>query len=354
MNRLDALALHRRFQERVSSTAALSLTSFKQVTPTLAKVVITHANLEKLSKDQIRHEIASLFDFKASPVEASFRSIHTTSLPAIVGFVRVNRESKPYNQKEVASLRVLAANMFMDETDDSLWSVKATGDGQKMLCRQVKEDIAQLLETAAVHVHRAPELSSIASYALPGDVVAYVDPKTETVKRGIVLSLTQVDMVSAQKPQVLDDADGNSERLVVFETPGTHGDNESDERRGVDEPIADRLNAEAGDGLDNRYTDGLALTGNGSANESDETRAEGNRVAERMGEEAGFYEIHPEMLVSAATLKEVQEAAAEDAPTNSGSRQALKQYWAQIWNNMGPEGKDYDKLWNQMVDSTFA
>lgn len=353
MNSLNTDSLHRRFQERASSTAALALTGFKQITPTLAKVVITHANLERMPKDAVRAEIAKLFGGKAAPVLSSFRSLAATSLPAVVGFVRVNREVKPYVQKEVAKMRVLAANMFMDETDDSLWGMRKTADGQQMLCRQVREDISQLLETASVHVHRAPSLASVASYALPGDVVAFVDPKTETVKRGIVLCLTEVDMNSAQKPQVLDDAEGNSERLVILETPGSKGMNEGDELRGVDMAVADRLNAEAGDGLDDRYNNGLALNDNG-ANESDETRAEGNRVAERMAEGANVREIDPSLLVSAATVKEVVEAAAEDAPTNGSSRQALKQYWAKIWGNMGPEGKEYDRVWNDIISQTFA
>lgn len=336
MNRLNTDSLLRRFKERAGVTAALSLSDFRQITPTLAKVVITYANCDRLSKSEIRAEIAHLFNNRASAVEGSFRALRTTSLPAAVGFVRINRESKPYVQKEVAGMRVLAANMLMDEQDDSLWNVRTTTDGTRLLCRQVKEDISELLETAAVHVHRAPELSHVQSYALPGDMVLFVNPQTERVTAGIV-----VDMESAQRPQTVDVPEG-SETLTIMEVPV----NGSDEMRGVDMPIAERLSEEVGGETDMRYKDGLLLTPAAeNLNGSDELRTDGMPIEERL------HDVHSSLLVAAATSKEVQEAASKDAPTNAASRAALTAYWKQVW---GPISKEYDSLFDKIIDTTFA
>lgn len=308
MNSLNIDSLHARFVARRATTAAVSITGFQKVTPTLAKVVISHANLERLPKAQMHAAIASAMGNRARPVAGSFRRVQTAGLDAAVGFVALNQESKPYVEKEVSRLRVLAKNMLMDETDDSLWDVRTTAGGDRMLCRQVKEDISELLVTASVHVHRAPRLEHIASVALAGDIVSFVDPQTEEVRAGIVIASEEVVVDGPRPAQDMDVPEGN-ELLTVLEIPSNiAGKNDSDEKRGEDAPIADRI-------------------------------------------EAKLHTIDPSLIVTAATLKERFFSTEVAAPTNAQSKDALVKYYTEVYS-YGPEF--LKQLIQQIKDTNFA
>lgn len=311
MNSLNIDSLYARFKERQESTAAVAITGFQQITSTLARVVLSHANMERAPKAEIRRAIAAALGNKARAVENSFRMVQTAGLPSAVGFVKLNHESMPYDEKRVGKMRALAKNMLMDETDDSLWDVRTTADGQRLLCRQVKEDISELLVTASVHVYRAPAIESIASVALPHDVVSFVDPKTETARVGIVIAAEQLEVDGPRPAQGQDIPDG-SEFLEVLEVPRNIGDlNDSDEMRA----------------------------------DSDETP-----IAERIAE-AKLHTIPSHLVITAATLKDRSFGTEVAAPTNEQSQKALIDYYTQVYGY----GPDFLKqLIGQIKDTNFA
>lgn len=301
MNHLDTDSIAARFKARMQSTAAVAITSYQPINPTLARVVVTHANLERVGKTEIRQAIASALGNKARPVEHSFRSVATAGVASAVGFIKLNHESQPYDEKRVSKMRVLSKNMLMDEQDDSLWNIRTTADGQRLLCRQVKEDVSELLVTASVHVHRAPAIESIASVAFVHDLISFVDPKTETVRVGVVLAAEQLEVDGPRPAQGQSIPDG-SEFLEVLEVPRNIGD----------------------------------------LNDSDELRADGEmHIADRVKESASVYTIPSNMVIAAATVKDRSFGTEVAAPTNEKSQQALIDYWTQVFSYDPPYLKKF-------------
>ncbi len=173
-------------QSRGINRTAVALTDYKPITKTLARVVLTVAGAQDVNLYDTRQAIASALNGAAFPVLRSFRSISSHGLPAMVGFVRANREVKPYDKAEVAKMRVMAKNMLMDAADDSLWEIRTAGDGTRLLCRQAPDDLSSVLSSVQASVPRAPRLVQLANSIGLGDAVAFVSPRTEQVRHGFV------------------------------------------------------------------------------------------------------------------------------------------------------------------------
>ncbi len=167
---------------------AVTLTDFKKITPTLARVVLTTINTGNLSKYDLRQAIAASTNGSCTPIVRSFYEVKSYGLPAIVGFVQANREVRAYEEAAVKKMRVLAKNMLMDAADDSLWQVSVAGDGQKMLTRQTQDDLSSILSSVQQSVVRAPRIAQLASAANLGDAVAYIDTKAEVTRFGFVMA----------------------------------------------------------------------------------------------------------------------------------------------------------------------
>ena len=77
-----------------------------------------------LDKDSLYDEVVSAFNGQAKPVKDSFRWLNAGKNYA-VGFVVPNREVRSVDSgKEVAGFREVAANIYMDEKDHTLWEMK--------------------------------------------------------------------------------------------------------------------------------------------------------------------------------------------------------------------------------------
>lgn len=300
MQRMDKSTIADRLIARVGSTTAASITSFELVTPTLAKVVASFSSVDK-GRNELLSAVAKATDHRAAPVEGSFRTVSSYGNPAMVGFVKLNRETRPYEESAASKMVALASNMLMDETDDSLWDVRTDGNGGKMLCRQQSDALQQLMETARIRDSRAPKMTSILSSADTGNFVSYVDPDSEELRYGYVVA--------------------TSLEIAPVPVGGTDIDSVT--------PI---------DGIEVLPMDSMAPD-----NTSDEAVGEGNRIAERMEED--LTSVVPASVVVASVYLNGDDRHAEvAAPSNVMNKQSLIDYYQRLYAKQGP--KFYAELVN--------
>ena len=198
MQHLNVDRVLSRLEQRGALKVAAAVTDLRKITPTVSQVLITSSDPEGVSSYDLSLAIASATSNHASPIPKSFHRINGAGLPAFVGFVRANREVKPYETATVSKMRVLAKNMYMDASDDSLWAVKTAADGQRLLCRQTNDDLSKLLASVQKSVPRAPRLRQLAQAINVGDAVAFVDVKNEVVRHGFVAA-SEVDPETEQQ-----------------------------------------------------------------------------------------------------------------------------------------------------------
>lgn len=163
----------------------LNITSYEVLNKGLAKVVASYTG--KYSQNEFRDKISSVLGFGAAAVPNSFRKV---TAGVAVGFVTLNNQTRHVTRTELnASYRVLSSqtNVYMDEEDKTLWSVKQ-GPGGIFLTRQGNEDLSALL--AAKTYHERPDVPRVtrmtAGAANVSEFVAYVQPNTGTMDYGFV------------------------------------------------------------------------------------------------------------------------------------------------------------------------
>ncbi len=198
-NGIDFEKMHRRVMSKVGKSVA-KLHDFSPVvasaedeSPRVFKVVATFANLvHDADRTSMYTALAAATGNKASPIEGSFRPVPGTR--AFVGFVSKNGEVRPYETAAVASMKVMASNLLMDEKDHSLWEVRSNDDA-KYLVRHQEDDLSDLLALASVRIdNRELDIPVIASLgysdAREQDCVVYVNPTTVEVSHGMVVAST--------------------------------------------------------------------------------------------------------------------------------------------------------------------
>ena len=164
-----------------------SITSYKMMSPVLAKVVISTTG--NPTADDLRQLVAEKFDLRATTVDHSFRQLQPG---VVVGFVRANREIRVVEKADLkASYRVLSSNILMDNQDQSLWEIKS-GAGGQYLARQGDEDLSQLIEANVYHQRQnVPKLHQMtASRVKSNELVAFVT-ENGSLDYGFVLRSNQ-------------------------------------------------------------------------------------------------------------------------------------------------------------------
>lgn len=257
---------------------SVAITDFQPINKTLARVIVTTAAADSVTKYDLRQAIGAATQGNAFPIESSFHRVDSNGMPALVGFVRANTTAKPYLQTEVSKMRVMAKNMLMDASDDSLWAVKTTASGDRMLVRQSQDDLSPLLASVKKSIPRAPRIGQLATVANLGDAVAYVDTRSERVRYGFVASVETA-------------ADGE-DALEVVQMPEQ---NNPDAPHNLEE-VVDTQN------------DAFAST------------------------------LVPASLIVAAVSMPSRFFSTEvAAPANPNNKQALKDYYKKVWNQGNPE-----------------
>ena len=175
-------------------TFTLNVNDYEMLTPSLAKVVITTTG-EAPSKSTIHQQMAKLFNGLASAVDDSFRMLtRSGDVKSIVGFVKANREVKPYEEQEVtAKMKVMASNLLMDQEDKSLWEVREGASG-RYLCRQGQDELSELVHLATASKVGVPHVSQLAmASVLKNEIAAYVNVETEEVEHGFVIQANKTN-----------------------------------------------------------------------------------------------------------------------------------------------------------------
>lgn len=149
----------------------INIIDYRIMSPVIAKVLVSSTG--DMSSEEMRELLARKLDYKAVPVEASFKRVK----PGVsVGFLRANRTVRTPTQAQLkASYRVMSSNILMDNEDKSLWEVKEGSTG-RYLARHGNEDLSALVESSVQRRSDLPALRHITiAKAAKSEVVAFVD-----------------------------------------------------------------------------------------------------------------------------------------------------------------------------------
>lgn len=187
---LDVNKLKAHFDSKNRSTLAASVKTFERVGSSSAKVAVTF-NARVNEPARYFSAICAAFGNRARPVENSFREIHGQDYPTFIGYVKTNVHTRSIEQS--STMRVMAANLYMDPEDESLWEVKASG-GSKHLVKSGTEDITALMEVAGVKTGSTTQVDLIGqNFAAENrKFCTYLDPDTRAVRHGYILSAENV------------------------------------------------------------------------------------------------------------------------------------------------------------------
>jgi len=271
------------FQRRVRNSIVATVHDYQQFTPRLARVVVCF-NTDDADPADLGAAVTAALGGKAVPVEDSFRFVHSHALPTAVGFIRSNTEVLDFDEAQKRSMRTIAANVLMDASDESIWEVRHATAGAKVLVRQGTEDLASVLETAAVRVQRTPMLASLGvEFPEPRKFVAFVDPRFNAVRYGYVIE---------------SDADATSVSILPF-------------------PSAEEM------------ADDQALMP--ADNSSEEMRGDGNVISQRLADRCAPISVGLDNLVETAHMNGNDSFAAIAAPGDS-ERSKMLDYYKKVYD----------------------
>lgn len=161
------------FTQSLRSLATVAINEYQLVNDKLARVIITCSG--RMSKDGLYQHLANQFRGSAAPVRGSFRWLNE-GLNA-VGYMTLVRAAKEITKREeLAGYREVSSNMYLDESDKSLWELKE-GAGGKYLCRQSHDNLAELIEASRVPARGStPRMRSVIMEAAKAhEMIAFVD-----------------------------------------------------------------------------------------------------------------------------------------------------------------------------------
>jgi hypothetical protein len=194
------------------SRFTVNVHDYKMLSPTVARVILSYTGTVP-TQEQMRQEIAALFDNNASAVAGSFRQLTTAGdVKSAVGFVKMSREVRPFGDEEVKAAadthKVMASNLLMNKADGSMWEIKSGAMG-KYLAKQTGDDLRELIHLAHASVGGLPRFSSIASLASmtqPKEFAAYVDLNAEEVLHGFVIesSADKIKILAKETDEVVE------------------------------------------------------------------------------------------------------------------------------------------------------
>ncbi len=141
------------------------------------------------TKAQMLEAVSAALQGAAMPIANTFQPVMSNGADAFVGFVKANAQTRISTDAEVAKMTVMAGNMLLDAEDDSLWKVRDATHGGKVLERHGQDSLSRLLETAKVHVDRAPEMANVSMGGVAvGDYACFIDPVTANIRYGVVVA----------------------------------------------------------------------------------------------------------------------------------------------------------------------
>ena len=179
-NRLTQLA------QRTNVVSA-TIHDYQAVSPIVAKVIIS-LSTDRCSNKEVAQAITAALGGNAAPVLGSFRVIPGARCIALAGFVVKQPEIVMSDDERFKRMRQVNASIMLDESDSSLWDVRADSAGKTMLVRAGDEDLTSLLQTASVRNVQVPKMRELASCSAAGEYIAFVDPQAGELRHGFVLA----------------------------------------------------------------------------------------------------------------------------------------------------------------------
>lgn len=165
---VPAKEAHNRKGTIMDLTKTISLTDYRMIKPTLARVIISTTG--NLTKTEMADMLCAKLSYLAAPVEDSFRKLTKNTA---IGFIRANRQIREYNKGIEARYKIMSSNILMDKQDRTLWEIKS-GPGGSYISRQGNEDLSELVEASTVSRSDAPRLAHVTmAKAAPAEFAAF-------------------------------------------------------------------------------------------------------------------------------------------------------------------------------------
>jgi hypothetical protein len=177
------------------SRYTVSVHDYKMISPTVARVILSYTGSAP-TQDEVRQQIASIFQGSAAPIAGSFRELtRAGDVKSVIGFVKASREVKPFEEAAAngKDYKVMASNLLMQTADGSMWEIKSGAMG-KYLAKQSNDDLRQLIHLAqntCAGIPKFNQIASLASVAEPKEFAAFVDLNAEEVLHGFVVASTE-------------------------------------------------------------------------------------------------------------------------------------------------------------------
>lgn len=157
--------------QALSESIPFNISEYKLVASNVAKVIINTSVSAQNKSHTLLERIAASFQNHVVPVPDSFTWL--VEGRSMIGYVASARPTRGVD--DMSKYTVLASNMLMDETDQTLWELKE-GSGGKYLARQETADVQQLLEASRVSPSGStPRMSSVISASVnKNEFISYV------------------------------------------------------------------------------------------------------------------------------------------------------------------------------------
>lgn len=163
--KLDLNRMHRQIlAARGGSLVTAKILDHARINDNVEKVAVRITNSG--TKDEMRAAVAKALNGQATVIESTFLEVaHET----YVGYVAHNPEVKEFTKADqeavearTSPMRVVAKNLLLDESDQSLWEARESAGG-KFLVRTSKEDLSELLSSVAEPSLKVPTQQMLAS-----------------------------------------------------------------------------------------------------------------------------------------------------------------------------------------------
>lgn len=137
-----------------------SIVAYKQVSPTLFKVAVTHT--KNADSKFIASAVSKSLKNSAMLVEGS---LHKANIPGVsnvsIGYIKANREVRLPTELELkSSYKILSSNILMSKDDSTLWELKKNKN-TTYLAKKGHDDLSELVNMVTASAHPVSGITSV-------------------------------------------------------------------------------------------------------------------------------------------------------------------------------------------------
>lgn len=140
----------------------------------------------------IAQRFTEISDSRLRVVEGSIYPLHDDG-KSFRAILLTTAKSLPYTEENLKGKLVIRANVFEDETDQTIWKTVGEGENRRIV-QTPNEDQASILQKVYdpnVKYAMASVASADSDFALPGDMAVYYNAKRQAVCCGIVADIAE-------------------------------------------------------------------------------------------------------------------------------------------------------------------